>query len=56
MATTSPTLIGIPWDVNSSFMRGAAAAPPLIRQALFSPASNPKFRFVLTTSLVSAEG
>jgi agmatinase len=40
MATTSPTLIGIPWDVNSSFMRGAAAAPPLIRQALFSPASN----------------
>ena len=40
MATTSPTLIGIPWDVNSSFMRGAASAPPLIRQALFSPASN----------------
>jgi len=40
MATTSPTLIGIPWDVNSSFLRGAAAAPPLIRRALFSPASN----------------
>jgi agmatinase len=40
MATTLPALIGIPWDVNSSFLRGAAAAPPLIRQALFSPASN----------------
>jgi arginase len=40
MATTHPSLIGIPWDVNSSFMRGAAAAPPLIRQALYSPASN----------------
>jgi agmatinase len=40
MATAHPTLIGIPWDVNSSFIRGAAAAPPLIRQALFSPASN----------------
>ena len=40
MTIAVPTLIGIPWDVNSSFMRGAAAAPPLIRQALFSPASN----------------
>ena len=40
MAGQRPTLIGIPWDVNSSFLRGAAAAPPLVRQALFSPASN----------------
>ena len=40
MAGPTPTLIGIPWDVHSSFMRGAAAAPPLVRQALFSPASN----------------
>jgi agmatinase len=40
MAGQTPTLIGIPWDANSSFMRGAAAAPPLVRQALFSPASN----------------
>jgi agmatinase len=40
MTIAVPTLIGIPWDVNSSFLRGAAAAPPLIRQALFSPASN----------------
>jgi agmatinase len=40
MAGPTPTLIGIPWDVNSSFLRGSAAAPPLVRQALFSPASN----------------
>jgi len=40
MADPTPTLIGIPWDANSSFMRGAAAGPPLVRRALFSPASN----------------
>lgn len=33
-------LIGIPYDEDSSFLRGAAEAPPLIRQALFSEASN----------------
>jgi len=36
-----PTLIGIPYDASSSFLRGASGAPPLIRQALFSSASNP---------------
>jgi agmatinase len=35
-----PTLLGVPFDANSSFMRGAAEAPPLIREALRSPASN----------------
>ena len=35
-----PTLIGLPYDGSSSFRRGAAAAPPLIREALHSPASN----------------
>jgi agmatinase len=40
MAGSTPTVIGIPWDAHSSFMRGAAEAPPLVRQALFSPASN----------------
>ncbi len=35
-----PALIGIRYDAGSSFQRGAAEAPPLIRQALFSPASN----------------
>ena len=40
MAASTPTFIGIPWDAHSSFLRGAAAAPPLVRRALFSPASN----------------
>ncbi len=35
-----PALVGIPWDEMSSFLRGAAEAPPLIRAALFSEASN----------------
>jgi len=34
------TLIGFPYDASSSFLRGAASAPSLIRQALFSPATN----------------
>ena len=35
-----PQLIGIPYDASSSFLRGSAAAPPLIREALRSPAGN----------------
>ena len=35
-----PQLVGIPYDASSSFQRGSAAAPPLIRQALNSPAGN----------------
>ena len=35
-----PQLIGVPYDASSSFLRGAAAAPPLIRAALRSPAGN----------------
>ncbi len=34
-------IIGFPFDDNSSFMRGPAQAPPLIRQALHSDSSNP---------------
>jgi agmatinase len=34
------TLLGLPWDGSSSFERGAAEAPPLIRAALRSPSSN----------------
>jgi agmatinase len=34
------TLLGIPFDGNSSFLRGAAAAPPLVRRALYSDSSN----------------
>ena len=33
-------LIGIPYDLNSSYMRGPAEAPPAIRQAFFSDSSN----------------
>ena len=35
-----PVLLGIPLDHNSSFMRGPAQAPPLIREALHSDAWN----------------
>lgn len=34
------SLIGFPYDENSSFMKGTAAAPALIRQALRSNSSN----------------
>src|SRR5688572_12078121 len=34
------TLLGLPWDGSSSFERGAADAPALIRAALRSPSSN----------------
>jgi arginase len=33
-------LLGLPYDGSSSFQRGAAEAPPLIRKALHSPAGN----------------
>lgn len=33
-------LIGLPTDVHSSFLRGPAKAPPLIRAALYSPHAN----------------
>jgi arginase len=36
----TPTLIGLPFDAASSFLRGAAAAPPAIRAALASASSN----------------
>lgn len=35
-----PQLLGIPYDASSSFLRGSAAAPPRIRDALHSPAGN----------------
>ena len=33
-------IVGVPLDVNSSFLRGAAAAPDRIRETLHSPSSN----------------
>ena len=35
-----PCLLGVPWDRSSSWQSGAAAAPALIRQALWSPSTN----------------
>ncbi|HUQ87123.1 MAG TPA: agmatinase [Vicinamibacterales bacterium] len=35
-----PQLIGVPYDASSSFLRGSAAAPAPIRDALHSPAGN----------------
>ncbi len=35
-----PTLIGIPFDGNSSYLRGSSAAPPAIREALRCDAWN----------------
>ena len=35
-----PALLGIPLDINSSYLRGPAAAPAKIREALRSDASN----------------
>ena len=34
------SLLGIPWDGSSSYMQGAADAPPIIRSAILSPSSN----------------
>lgn len=39
--TSIPTLLGIPYDASSSFLRGPAEAPPLIRRELWSDATNP---------------
>jgi agmatinase len=36
----TPTLLGLPYDASSSFLRGAAMAPAAIRSALHSPSSN----------------
>jgi arginase len=35
-----PVLVGVPFDGNSSYLRGPAGAPPLIRQAFLSDCSN----------------
>jgi arginase len=39
--TMLPALIGLPYDASSSFMPGAAEAPPIVREALRSTAGNP---------------
>ena len=39
-SASPPCLLGLPYDASSSFLRGAAGAPALIRAALRSPSSN----------------
>src|SRR5262245_4161904 len=41
MPLGTPTLLGVPYDASSSYRRGPAAAPAVIRAALHSPAGNP---------------
>ncbi|HMD15089.1 MAG TPA: agmatinase [Terriglobales bacterium] len=36
----TPAILGVPFDANSSWLRGAAGAPPIIRVALHSISSN----------------
>ena len=52
MITTSrrPVLVGLPYDASSSYLRGAAAAPPAIRKALYSPAGNPWAERIVKTA------
>ncbi len=40
MGAARLALLGIPWDGSSSYRRGAAAAPPLIREAFWCESSN----------------
>jgi agmatinase len=40
MTKPLPCIVGLPWDAGSSFLRGAAKAPPLIRKALHHPDGN----------------
>ena len=54
MKLGAPTLVGIPYDAGSSFLRGAATAPPLIRQALRSPSSNSWTESLVDVSETSA--
>jgi arginase len=36
----TPVILGIPFDANSSWLRGSAGAPPIIRVAFGSDSSN----------------
>ena len=40
MSPGHPTLLGLPYDASSSYLRGSAAAPRAIREALHSPSGN----------------
>lgn len=49
-------LMGLPWDAHSSHLRGTAAAPALIRQALHSGASNLSNETGVDLGVAGAEG
>lgn len=49
----TPVILGIPFDANSSWLRGAAGAPPIIRVSFQSDSSNP---WTETGIDLSAEG
>jgi agmatinase len=36
----TPTIVGLSYDASSSYRRGPAEAPPVIREALWSPSAN----------------
>ena len=40
MPLLPPALLGLPYDASSSYLRGTAGAPPMIRAALRSPSAN----------------
>jgi agmatinase len=40
IAAHAVSIVGVPWDASSSYLRGAALAPAAIRDALWSPSSN----------------
>ena len=40
MSTARVAMLGVPYDASSSFLRGAAGAPVVIREALWSEAGN----------------
>lgn len=52
--TSIPTLLGLPYDASSSFLRGPALAPPLIREQLWSEATNPWSEALLDLSAPGA--
>lgn len=49
----TPVILGVPFDANSSWLRGAAGAPPIIRVALHSLSAN---LWTETAVDLSAEG
>jgi arginase family enzyme len=53
MNLSKPTLLGIPFDPNSSYLRGAADAPPLIREAFHCDSSNSSTESGIEPSAVS---